>query len=94
MQRRVIAKDSKKARVSDLGLLRGAGDENRTRALSLGSCERLRLIEALNWANARGVASLGCVALPVVPPCFPPDLVRLWCRANGSSSSRVLLDLP
>ena len=35
--RRVITVDSKKARVSDLGLNHGAGDENRTRALSLGS---------------------------------------------------------
>ena len=35
--RRVIAEHSKKTRISDLGLLHGAGDENRTRALSLGS---------------------------------------------------------
>lgn len=32
-----ITMDSKEARASDLGLLHGAGDENRTRALSLGS---------------------------------------------------------
>ncbi|MGW6646016.1 DUF6415 family natural product biosynthesis protein [Streptomyces iakyrus] len=35
--RPVITSDSKTAQVSDLGLHRGAGDENRTRALSLGS---------------------------------------------------------
>ncbi|MFD8301641.1 NlpC/P60 family protein [Streptomyces sp. NPDC059690] len=35
--RPLITPHSKKARVSDLGLLHGAGDENRTRALSLGS---------------------------------------------------------
>jgi integrase len=35
--RQLITTDSKKARVSDLGLCHGAGDENRTRTLSLGS---------------------------------------------------------
>ncbi|MDN3023500.1 hypothetical protein [Streptomyces sp. S.PB5] len=35
--RPLITATTKKARVSDLGLSRGAGDENRTRALSLGS---------------------------------------------------------
>ncbi|CAH9416048.1 hypothetical protein SGL43_03070 [Streptomyces globisporus] len=31
-----IGPETNKARVDDLGLSRGAGDENRTRALSLG----------------------------------------------------------
>ncbi|MGW1068245.1 helix-turn-helix domain-containing protein [Streptomyces aureus] len=35
--RGVVTADSKKARVGDLGLIHGAGDENRTRTLSLGS---------------------------------------------------------
>jgi hypothetical protein len=62
--------------------------------ISLGSCRRLRLVRPLNWANGRGASWLGCVAFPVIPRCFPPDLVRLWCRANGSSSSWVPPDLP
>lgn len=41
----------KKARFHDLGLLHGAGGENRTRALSLGSCGHLQSVWALTWAT-------------------------------------------
>src|SRR3954452_9819035 len=65
--------DSRKARVSDPGLLRGAGDENRTRALSLGSdgtwrggyvptCADAVKVGVLRWAD-RAAVDPGCPIL-------------------------------
>lgn len=62
---------------ADLGFLSGAGDGNRTRALSLGSCERLGLAWALTWMNGCFLVLLGCAAFIVVPRCSPLDLVHL-----------------
>ncbi len=53
-----------KPQADDLGFHHGAGDENRTRALGLGSCDHLRLVRALAWANILGVAASGRAASP------------------------------
>lgn len=55
--RQLTAMDSTKARVSDLGLCHGAGDEKRTRTLSLGSDGAWPVGWLLNWdyVHGRGV---------------------------------------
>jgi hypothetical protein len=80
-----------KPQATDLGLHHhGAGDENRTRALSLGSCGHLGLVRALTWGNGRIVASSGWVDFPAIPRCSPLDLVRLWCgRATGHRGPEI-----
>ncbi|GAB2925846.1 hypothetical protein GCM10027075_27530 [Streptomyces heilongjiangensis] len=67
-----------KAQVSDLGLSHGAGDENRTRALSLGSLDSLGVAAVPTC----GAAALG---LDWLVPLFPDiprgslhDLARVW----------------
>lgn len=47
------------------------------RALSLGSCDHLRPVYALSWANGDTVAPSGEATFTVIPRCSPPDLVRL-----------------
>ena len=80
--RRLITTHSQEAWAPYLVLLRGAGDENRTRALSLGSCGHLGLVLALTWADGRGVVPSSLAAFPVIPRCSPLLLVRLWCGAE------------
>lgn len=58
------------------------------RALSLGSCEHLRLVRTLTWANGRGMASWGAVAFTVVL-----EVPRsIWCARGAAvgGSSGVL----
>jgi hypothetical protein len=45
-------------------------------AISLGSCDHLRPVCALTWANGLGVASSGRAAFTVIPRCSPLDLLR------------------
>ncbi|WP_406414893.1 DUF6415 family natural product biosynthesis protein [Streptomyces sp. NBC_01614] len=75
-------------RVTDLGVRSGAGDENRTRALSLGSCGHLWPVCALTWPNDLGAALSASSAFTVIPRCPPLDLVRLWCAGR-----RLALDI-
>ncbi len=83
----------KKDRVSDLGLSRGAGsgDENRTRALSSGSCGHLWSVRGLTWGNSLGGTSSDMAAFPVIPRCSPLDLVRLWCGRRVHSMAPLLI---
>lgn len=71
----------------DLGLRCGAGDENRTRALSSGSREHLRAARALTWANGLGAAPSASAAFTVVPRCCQWLPVR--CKALGRSAVSV-----
>ena len=71
--------DDRNPRVRDPGVSTGAGDENRTRTLSLGSCGSLRPGRSLSWANGLDDVPLCLAVFTVIPRCSPPDLVRLWC---------------
>lgn len=82
-----ISPDYKEPPVFDLRILYGAGGENRTHTLSLGSCGQLRLVWTLTWANGWGTASSGSVHFTVIPRCSLPDLVLLWCGSGASLSS-------
>ena len=57
----------------------GRPRDDGARAISLGSCDYVRLHRALTCANDSGMASLGSAVVTVVPRCSPLDLVRLWC---------------
>lgn len=81
--------DNKEPPGRRLGVSYGAGDENRTRALSLGSCGHLRPIGALTWASDCPVALPGSTAFPMIPRCSPLDLVRLWCGGELRASRLI-----
>lgn len=61
------------------GVSRGAGDENRTRALSLGSCDHLGAARVLTWANGVG-ASPASAASPLFPAVPRPILCGCGAR--------------
>lgn len=68
-----------KPRAAGLGLCAGAGDGNRTRALSLGITWRSVLIMPLNSGNECWRQATAPAAAAVVGRCLPLYLVRLWC---------------
>lgn len=79
--RYLITAHNKKARVADLGLLHGAGDENRTRALSLGSDgarAAVWLLACMDSLCPRCCLSLVAPLLTVV--------VRFYGHAVGTAS--------
>jgi hypothetical protein len=70
-----------KARVVDLSLCRGAGDENRTRALSLGIwassdayAQVSRCLRLIGWREA------SCCCCPLSPVGYRPD----WCGSGAA----------
>jgi hypothetical protein len=81
--RPVITPDSKTAQVSDLGRLRGAGDENRTRALSLGSLGHPRLVTGLACCGA----ATGLERSAAWSPPFPVVSRTIWHGSGTTSSS-------
>jgi hypothetical protein len=63
---------------ADLEFQSGAGDENRTRALSLGSCGQLRPFRALTWVNSQAGTFSSAVAFTVVPAVA----CSIWCACG------------
>jgi hypothetical protein len=61
-----------KARVYDLGLLRGAGDGNRTRALSLGIAVLLGVVGDLTSGNGCQGEALGSPWHPLLTVAYRP----------------------
>jgi hypothetical protein len=84
------------SRVADLGLRRGAGDGNRTRALNLGITGQSTRITRLTSAKERLRRAGVPATAPVVDRCSPLYLVRFWCgtwrtadqSAPGSSPAK------
>lgn len=75
----MITTDSKKARVADLGLCHGAGDENRTRALSLGSGGAGVLTCPLTWLDSLLHRWCECLVAPLLTV-----VVRSYGHAVGT----------
>ncbi|WP_324603836.1 hypothetical protein [Streptomyces sp. NRRL F-5681] len=67
-----------KARVDDLGLSRGAGDENRTRALSLGITGDLALNGPMTWEDPSGQPLIDVAPASVGDRCLPHPMARFW----------------
>jgi len=75
---------TKNPRVIDLGVSRGAGDENRTRTLSLGSLGSLAAVAALTCGGMVWESWSDPGRVPPVPRGSPQDLAREWHRPFDS----------
>ena len=67
-----------KPQAADLGLKRGAGDGNRTRALSLGITGFSSLDGVLTWGNDCMCVAPPLPGLAAVDRDAPPYLARIW----------------
>lgn len=87
--RRLIATHNNKAQVDDLGLHHGAGDEDRTRALSLGSYGACGTKLLLTWVYALSRRGRACGIAPLLTLDY-----RSYGHAMGTPSTGGVEILP
>lgn len=61
-----------------------SGDETRTRALGLGSCEHFAAGLGADLGKRPDFGIVGGACFAVIPCCSPLDLVCLWCGLSRS----------
>lgn len=66
-------------RASRDGACEGDAGASTLQAHSLGSCDHLWPVRAVTRSNGLGAAPSASAAFTLVPRCFPPYLVHLWC---------------
>ena len=74
-----LVQTTKKPPAAGLGLFHGAGDENRTRALSLGILRSPPALSALACADTAQCPLRIAAAFTAADRGCPPQMVRRWC---------------